>query len=183
MITEGPSLSTGGAWSGSRNGLAGNPGWRICLPCTDITRLRSIRLEAGLHRHYAAIRLPESHLPSSLIRLVGHTRSSMTGVSWVEQERQGLTGCLDEIMYSASGRATPGLLSQLAVNAARDIAFQREQTLGRVQQLQNFGAHVAHRREATPGRFTLTTFLGTLQNATSAHALYASCNPRYWARG
>ncbi len=38
----------------------------------------------------------------------------MTGVPWFEQERQGLTGCLDDMMYSASGRATPGLLSQLA---------------------------------------------------------------------
>ncbi len=51
------------------------------LPCTDITRLHSIRLEAGLQRYYAAIRLPERHLPSSLTRLVGHTRPNMTGVS------------------------------------------------------------------------------------------------------
>lgn len=52
--------------------------------------------------------------PSSLIRLVGHTRTSMMGVSLVIQEPQGLTGCLDDIVCSASGRATPGLLSQLA---------------------------------------------------------------------
>jgi hypothetical protein len=51
--------------------------------------------------------------------------------------------------------------------AARDIAFQHAQTLGKIQQIQNFGAHVVHRREATPGRFTLTTFLGTLQRTTS----------------
>ena len=44
----------------------------------------------------------------------------MTGVSCSEQEQQGLTGCLDDMMYSASGRATPGLLSQLAV-ARREI--------------------------------------------------------------
>lgn len=55
--------------------------WPGRLPCTDITRLHSIRLVAGLQRYYAAIRLPEGHLPSSLIRLVGHTRSFMTGVS------------------------------------------------------------------------------------------------------
>ena len=89
----------------------GAPVGEIRLPCTDITRLRSMRLVAGLQRYYAAIRLPERHLPSSLIRLVGHTRSSMTGVSWFEQERQGLTGCFDDMMNSASGRATPGLLS------------------------------------------------------------------------
>ena len=55
--------------------------WPGRLPCTDITRLHSIRLVAGLQRYYAAIRLPDGHLPSSLIRLVGHTRSCMTGVS------------------------------------------------------------------------------------------------------
>lgn len=74
-------------------------------------------------------------------------------------------------MCSASGRATPGLLSQLAVSAARGIAFQHEQTLGRIRQIQNFGAHAAHRRVATPGRFTLTTFLCTLQPTTSADRL------------
>jgi hypothetical protein len=88
--------------------------WPRRLPCTDITRLHSIRLVAGLQRYYAAIRLPDGHLPSSLIRLVGHTRSIMTDVSCFEQEPQGLTGCFDDIMCSASGRATPGLLSQLA---------------------------------------------------------------------
>ena len=100
-------------------------------------------------------------------RDVRNDRNESTWSSWDGQKPQGLTGCLDDIMYSASGRATPGLLSQLAINAARDIAFQREQTLGRIQQIQNFGAHVIHRREATPGRFTLTTFLCTLQRATS----------------
>lgn len=40
----------------------------------------------------------------------------MTGGSCFEQEPQGLTGCLDDMMYSVSGRATPGLLSQLAVS-------------------------------------------------------------------
>ena len=38
----------------------------------------------------------------------------MIGVSCFVQELQGLTGCLDDIVSSASGRATPGLLSQLA---------------------------------------------------------------------
>ncbi len=33
-------------------------------------------------------------------------------------------------------------------------------------------AHVVHRREATPGRFTLTTFLCTLQDTTSAQSPY-----------
>ena len=64
-------------------------------------------------------------------------------------------------------RMTAGASLTACQNAARDIAFQREQALGRVQQIQNFGAHVVHRREATPGRFTLTTFLCTLQRGTS----------------
>jgi len=90
--------------------------WPGRLPCTDITRLHFIRLEAGLQRYYTAIRFPERHLPSLLIRLVGHTRSIMTGGSCFGQEPQGLTGCFDDMMYSASGRATPGLLSQLAIS-------------------------------------------------------------------
>jgi len=57
-------------------------------------------------------------------------------------------------------------------HAAKDVAFQHAQTLGRIQQIQNFGAHVVHRPEATPGRFTLTTFLGTLQDTTSANTPY-----------
>ena len=92
-------------------------------------------------------------------------------MSWLPQELQGLTGCLDDTMCSASGRATLGLFSQLAHTAARSIAFRREQTLGRIQQVQHFGAHAVHRRVATPGRFTLTTFLCTLQDTTSSKAL------------
>ena len=46
----------------------------------------------GRRRYYAAIRLPESRLPPLLIRLVGHTQSSMSGMSSFVQELQGLTG-------------------------------------------------------------------------------------------
>jgi hypothetical protein len=51
------------------------------LPCTDTTRLLAGRLVFGRLRYYTAIRLPEGHLLSLLIRLVEHTRSGMTGVS------------------------------------------------------------------------------------------------------
>ncbi len=47
----------------------------------------------------------------------------------------------------------------------RDVAFQREQALGSVQQIKNFGAHGVYRQEATPGRFTLTC----LQTISSPH--------------
>ena len=114
-----PSLSTDGARSGSCNSLAGSPGRRYRLPCTEITRLHSIRLEAGLQRDYTAIRLPEGHLPSLLIRLVEHTRAGMTGVSCSEQEPQGLTGCFDDIMCSASGRAVVGQHDRLIRATAR----------------------------------------------------------------
>jgi len=77
-------------------------------------------------------------------------------------------------MCSASGRATPGLFTQLADNAARSIAFQHAQTLGSIRQVQNFGAHAVHRRGATPGRFTLTTFLCTLQLPISARVPYTT---------
>jgi len=72
------------------------------------------------------------------------------------------------MVYSVNGRTTPGLFSKLAINAARSVAFRNAQTLGRIQQIQYFGAHAVHRRVATPGRFILTTFLCTLQPSISA---------------
>jgi len=48
--------------------------------------------------------------------------------------------------------------------------LQHEQTLGRIQQVQNFGATSVHRCRATHGRFILTTFLCTLQDVTSGNA-------------
>ena len=114
-----PSLRTDGARSGSCNSLAGSPGRRNRLPCTDITRLLARRLGFGRLRYYSAIRLPEGHLPSLLIRLVEHTRAGMTGVSCSEQEPQGLTGCFDDIMCSASGRAVVGQHDRLIRATAR----------------------------------------------------------------
>ena len=74
-------------------------------------------------------------------------------------------------MCSANGPPTPGLLVSLADDAKRDIALGHAQTLGRIQQLQNFGATSIHRRRATHGRFILTTFLCTLQRLTSTPGL------------
>ncbi len=87
------------------------------------------------------------------------------------QEHQGLTGCLLDLMCSANGPPTPGLRLQLAVNAANDVAFRHEQTLGRIQQLPNFGANSIQRRRATYDRFILTAFLCTLQRLTSTQGL------------
>lgn len=55
--------------------------WLGCLPFTGVTRLRSTRLGfAGLQRYYASFRLPESHLLSLPLQLLGHTRSLMIGL-------------------------------------------------------------------------------------------------------
>jgi hypothetical protein len=43
-------------------------------------------------------------------------------------------------MCSANGAPTPGLFAQLADSAARSVALGREQTLGRIQKVQNFRA-------------------------------------------
>ena len=88
------------------------------------------------------------------------------------QEPQGLTGCLIDVMCRANGAPTPGLFSQLTDNAARSVALGREQTLGRIQQVQNFGAIPVHGPRATCDPFILTTFLCTLQAATSADDAY-----------
>ncbi len=84
------------------------------------------------------------------------------------QELQGLTGCLTDIVCSANGAPTPGLRLQLADDAASDVALGHAQTLGRIQQLQIFGAIPVHSPRATCGLFILTTFLFTLQGGTSS---------------
>jgi hypothetical protein len=96
----------------------------------------------------------------------------MFGVSWDDQERWGLTGCLIDIVCSANGAPTPGLRLQLADSAASDVALGHAQTLGRIQQVQNFGAIPVHGRRATCDPFILTTSLYTLQPTISAHDAY-----------
>jgi len=64
--------------------------------------------------------------------------------------------------------------SSLPSDAATDVAFRCEQTLGRIRQLQNFGAKSIQRRRATYDRFILTTFLCTLQRLISATGLIQS---------
>ena len=79
--------------------------WPGRLPCTDITRLHSIRLVTGLQRYYSAIRLPESHLPSLLIRLVRHTQTSMSGVScFVKNLRVSLVALMTSCVARADER-------------------------------------------------------------------------------
>jgi hypothetical protein len=108
----------------------------------------------------------------------------MFGVSWDDQERWGLTGSLIDIVCSANGAPTPGLLAQLADDAVQSVALGHAQTLGRIQQLPNFGAIPVHGRRATSDPFILTTFLCTLQDTPSANGAYnLSCNTRYWACG
>ena len=62
-------------------------------------------------------------------------------------------------MCSANGAPTPGLLAQLANNAVLGVALRNAQALGRIQQLQNFGANPVHSHRATCDPFILTTFL------------------------
>ena len=81
-----------------------------------------------------------------------------------EQEQQGLIGCPFDTMCNANGPRTPGLRWLLAVNATSDIAFRNAQTLGRIQQLQYFGATSIHGCGATHRPFVLVTFLCTLQS-------------------
>ena len=91
-----------------------------------------------------------------------------------DQELQGLTGCPVDSVCNANGPPTPGLRLRLAVGAADDVAFRYEQALGRIRQVQNFGANSIQRRGVTHDRFILTTFLCTLQTATSDTVLIRS---------
>ena len=83
------------------------------------------------------------------------------------QELQGLTGCLLDVMSRANGPPTPGLRSSLAVDATTDVAFRYAQALGRIQQIQNFGATSIQCCGSPHSQFILTSFLCTLQRSTS----------------
>ncbi len=80
VITDAPSLGTGSARSESRSGLAGSPGWRIRLPYTGITRLRSIGLVVNLRRYDSATRLPEGHLRRIIAIAMTATKASAAPV-------------------------------------------------------------------------------------------------------
>lgn len=57
-------------------------------------------------------------------------------------ERQGLTGCGGHIVVNAKGPNHSGSSIKARQNASIDIAFRHTHTLGRVQQLQDFGAYI-----------------------------------------
>ncbi len=87
-------------------------------------------------------------------------------------------------MCSANGAPTPGLFAQLADSAARSIALGREQTLGRFQQVQNFGAHSRSQPQGDL-RSVHPHYLSVYASTADFDrlVLYGSCNTRYWARG
>ena len=87
------------------------------------------------------------------------------------QELQGLTGCLLDVMSRANGPRTPGLRSPLAFDATTDVAFRYAQALGRIQQIQNFGATSIQCCGSPHSQFILTSFLCTLQHSTSKRLL------------
>ena len=68
-----------------------------------------------------------------------------------DKSNRDLTGCLDDIMCNANGPSTPGLRKSLAMIAIIGVAFQHEQTLGRIQQEQDFGAQY-HSRLGKPSQ-------------------------------
>ena len=166
-----PSLGPDGARSGSRDSLA-------AFPTPELPGLCPLDWSSS----FFGTMQPSDSLSvvclPCLFSLSGILESSMIGIhSTIKNLRVSLVALMtaapiEQAVYSASGRATPGLFSQLAGNAARSVAFGYAQTVGRIQQIQNFGAHAVHRRVATPGRFTLTTFLCTLQGATSKFPSY-----------
>ena len=134
VSTEGPSLCTVDARSGSRVGLAAFPA--PALPGFDPPDWSS-----GLQRYYSAIRLPESHLPFSLLRLVGHTRFLH---DWsVTESNKNLWVSLVALMTSmcsANGPSTPGLLSQLARTRREMLPSSVHRPWAESNRIQNFGA-------------------------------------------
>ena len=71
------------------------------------------------------------------------------------------------MMCNANGPSTPGLPSSLAYDAMKNVAFQHAHTLGRVQEIQDFGAQYHSGSDSQSVPFILATFLCTLQPSIS----------------
>lgn len=124
-----PSLCTDGAQSGSREIPTAFPARHYPASFHAIGRRASTVLCA-----LNVICLP------CLFHLSDILGSSGLVVPRQAKNVQGLTGCLVDAMCRANGPPTPGLRLQLAMIAANDVAFRNAQALGRIQQIQNFGA-------------------------------------------
>ncbi len=153
----------------------------------------------SLHQHYpASIHLIGSQAstvlcscPTPLESFSSLTFSACRAYSgdhdWLSrdsQELKGLTGCLIDIVCSENGPRTPGLRLQLAVNAAKDIAFRHAQTWDRIQQLQSFRSYIRSPPQSHP-RSVHPHYLSVYASRYDfdPRVLYASCNTRYRARG
>jgi len=66
---------------------------------------------------------------------------------WFE-ELEGLTGCFEDMMCSANGPSDSGSSFASRQNETNDVAFQYGHTLGRIRQLQSFGAQYHSGRDS-----------------------------------
>ena len=119
-----------------------------------------------------------------LFSLSGILESSVIGLSRSIKNLWDLTGCLADMMCTREWAFDSGSPITTRHDAAADVAFQACTDLGqdptgtKISEL-----NTIHGRAATPSPFILTTFLCTLQRATSATTPYTCCNTRYWASG
>ena len=90
---------------------------------------------------------------------------------WTPQFRkefQGLTGYLDDVMCSANGPSTPGLLCHSPLAWTEMLPSSMHKPWAGSHKNHSFGAQYRSGRGVTPLPFILTTFLCTLQPTTSA---------------
>ncbi len=115
--TDAPSLGTVDVRSLSRDGLAAFP------PLELLSFLRPA-WSAGF---CGTIRI--SDFPASFALLTSSACTCILASAWLVSTSNknfwDLTGCLDDMMCSANGPSTPGLLMPLAADATSGIAFQQ----------------------------------------------------------
>ena len=79
-------------------------------------------------------------------------------MSWFSQEHLGLTGCLEDVVCSASGSSTPGLSMSLAKMRRRVLPSGMHRPWAVSNRNHVFGAQSRSGPGSQPIPFTLTTF-------------------------
>ena len=167
--TDAPSLGTVGVRSVSRDGLAAFP--PLALP--------SFVPPAWSAGFCGTIR--RSDFPGPFALLASSACTCILASTWLvstsNKSSWDLTGCLVDIMCSANGPSTPGLLMPLANDAASGIAFQHLKALGRIQKLRDFGAQYHSRAGSQPVHSSSLPSCVRFNMAVTRHAATLDTEP------
>ena len=156
------------------------------LPCTGITQLRFTRLVWRVSAVLCDDPTPcWSSVLTLLFGLIELTHEVAIGLGEASQERQGLTGCHDNVVCSVKGPTTPGPQPPLADSAAVDIAFRVYGHLSGIQK-ETYISGPTPFRSGQPVQHFHPHYLSCLRirlRLRERPLLYADNKTQYWACG